>query len=59
VYDAVQGTLLDSRSIAGFTQGQYLVWEITGHIQIRLRFTGSVNPDVVNALASGLFFDSP
>ena len=53
VLDAANGTLLDSRSLSAFTQGQYLTWQITGHVILRITRTG---PN--SAALSGLFFDS-
>ena len=45
------GALLDTRSLTGFSKGQYLVWNLTGHVKIRVTVTGGPN-----AVASGLFF---
>ncbi len=44
------GNILDSRSLSGFSGGQYLVWNLAGHVQIKLTaVTG-------NAVMSGIFF---
>ena len=51
VLDAVSGGVLDSRTASGFYSGQYLVWNIGGHISFRVTRTGAGN-----AVASGLFF---
>ncbi len=53
ILDAVTGTVLDSRSLSGFQNGQYLVWNLTGHVKIQLTMTA------VNAVVSGIFFDLP
>ncbi len=43
--------VLDSRNVTAFSSGQYLVWNLSGHVVIRLTNTGS--PNVV---LSGIFF---
>src|ERR1039457_3874563 len=45
-------TLLDTRSVASFAGGQYLVWNLRGHVILRITNT---NPSS-NAVISGLFF---
>src|SRR6185295_9864496 len=52
VIDAVTGAVLDTRSIAGFSQGKYLVWNITGHVAFRV-----TKNDDSNVVVSGLFFE--
>jgi hypothetical protein len=52
VLDAATQAVLDTRDVSGLTAGQYLSWNLTGHMQIRV--TGTAGP---NAVASGLFFD--
>ena len=47
------GALLDSRSVSAFTNGQYLVWNVSGHVVAQIANTGSSSN---NAVASGLFF---
>jgi hypothetical protein len=51
VIDPSTGAVLDSRNVSNFTDGQYLVWQIKGRVQIRITLTGAMN-----AVASGLFF---
>jgi len=51
VFDA-NNHLLDTRMVSGFTGGQYLVWNLSGHVTIRVTNT---NPNG-NAVVSGLFF---
>ncbi|HEV2762712.1 MAG TPA: SBBP repeat-containing protein [Pyrinomonadaceae bacterium] len=54
VFDAVTGALLDTRSVSDFAQGRYLIWNLGGHVRVRLaRISGS------NAVLSGVFFDTP
>ena len=53
ILDAVSGSVLDSRNVSDFTQGQYLVWTLKGHVKIRLTKTAGAN-----AVVSGIFFDA-
>src|SRR6266478_213594 len=43
--------VLDSRSVTGFTNGQYLVWNLSGHVAINVSRTAGQN-----AVISGIFF---
>jgi probable HAF family extracellular repeat protein len=54
VIDPVTGRVLNSQTVAAFSGGQYLVWNISGNVQLRVTnlVTGK------NAVLSGLFFDS-
>jgi fibronectin type 3 domain-containing protein len=54
VRDLATGTLLDSRSLSGFSQGAYLVWNVSGSVSFQIINTGGAN-----AVISGLFFDAP
>jgi hypothetical protein len=51
ILDAGTGSVLDSRNIASFTNGQYLVWNIQGHVTMRI-----TNSSASNAVLNGLFF---
>jgi hypothetical protein len=51
VLDASNDALLDTRTISGFQGGQYLVWNLKGHVTLKVTLTGGVN-----AVVSGLFF---
>jgi hypothetical protein len=51
VVDAGTGTVLDTRTVSSFHNGEYLVWNLTGHIQLRITKLGGAN-----AVLSGLFF---
>ncbi|MGI9102793.1 MAG: carboxypeptidase regulatory-like domain-containing protein [Terriglobales bacterium] len=51
VQDVASGALLDTRTVSGFSNGVYLVWNITGHVKISL-----TNNAASNAVLSGLFF---
>ncbi len=51
ILDANNG-VLDSRMVAGFTGGQYLVWNLSGHAVVRITNTNSKS----NGVISGIFF---
>ena len=51
VLDAGTNAVLDTRTVSGFHGGQYLVWNLSGHVILRVTVTGGTN-----AVASGLFF---
>ena len=52
VLDADTNAVLDTRTVSGFTAGQYLVWNLAGHVVFRIT---SVNP-ATNAVVGGIFF---
>ena len=45
-------TVLDSRTVSNFGAGQYLVWNVSGHVIVRI-----TNLNTVNAIVNGIFFD--
>lgn len=51
VFDAATNALLDSRTLSSFSNGKYLVWQLKGHLLLRVTRTGSWN-----GVVSGLFF---
>jgi hypothetical protein len=53
IADAGSGSVLDTRIISGFTNGIYLIWNVTGHVKINVTLTGNGN-----AVISGIFFGS-
>ena len=53
VVDAASGNLLDSHEISAYAGGKYLIWNIRGHVILRVRKFG----DWTNSAMSGLFFD--
>jgi hypothetical protein len=50
--DPSSGAVLDTRAVTSFAQGQYLVWNISGHVSIQVANDAAD----VNAVVSGLFF---
>jgi hypothetical protein len=53
ILDATSGSVLDTRSVSSFANGQWLLWNLSGHVTIRVtRNVGS------NAVLSGLFFNN-
>ena len=48
------GTVVDTRSVSNFVNGQYLVWTMSGHVTLRITSTHSAHNS--NALLEGLFF---
>ena len=54
VKDASTSNVLDTRNATGFQNGQYVVWNINGHVKIVVTTT---NPNA-NAVISGIFFES-
>ena len=53
VIDPASGQVLSSTSISNFNNGKYLVWNVSGHVLVRV----SNLPGSVNAVTSALFFD--
>jgi hypothetical protein len=51
ILDASSGTVLDTRTVSNFTSGQYWIWNLSGHVTIRVTAVGTYN-----AVVSGLFF---
>src|SRR6202041_3041040 len=47
--------LLNTQNMTNFQNGDYLVWELTGHVQILVTTTTTS----ANAVVSGLFFGTP
>jgi hypothetical protein len=55
VLDAVTAQVLDIRSLVGFSNGVYAVWDISGHVQFNL----TRHPLFLPAVLSGVFVDPP
>jgi hypothetical protein len=52
IVDGTTGAVLDTRSMSGFSAGEYAVWNLSGHVVVKITLlTGS------NAVVSGMFFD--
>ena len=51
VVDANSNAVLDTRTLSSFSNGVYLVWNLSGHVKINVIWTGGSN-----AAASGVFF---
>jgi hypothetical protein len=51
VMDANSGATLDTESISAFTNGIYLVWNVSGHVKIVVTMNRGGN-----AVISGVFF---
>jgi len=41
VLNAASGAVLDSRTVTSFSGGQYVIWEISGHVKLRFVPQGS------------------
>jgi hypothetical protein len=52
ILDAATNTVLDSRNVSAFTNGQYLIWNLRGNLKIQVTRTSGDN-----AVVSGLFFN--
>jgi uncharacterized protein (DUF2141 family) len=52
ILDATSGNVLDSRTLPAFQGGEYLVWNVSGHVQIQVTNLAGDS----NAVISGLFF---
>jgi hypothetical protein len=53
VLNAVNNAVLDTRNVTTFTNGQYLIWNLSGHVKLRVTRTGGSN-----SVVSGLFFQT-
>lgn len=51
IYDANTGKLLDSENVSNFTSGKYLVWDLSGDVNITITNAGGLNE-----VLSGVFF---
>jgi len=53
VLDAATQQVLSTQNVQSFSGGTYLVWNLQGHVSVRLTSTGGTN-----AVLSGIFFGS-
>jgi hypothetical protein len=51
ILDAATNSVLDSRNVSAFTNGQYLIWNLRGNLKVQVTRTSGDN-----AVVSGLFF---
>jgi hypothetical protein len=54
IVDPSTQAVLDSRTVSNFSLGQYLVWNVQGHVLIKFNHTGGPN-----AVVSGVFLGPP
>jgi hypothetical protein len=52
ILNTINQKMLDIRQISKFTDGEYLVWNVSGHVMIRVTPVAGAN-----AVVSGVFFD--
>ena len=52
IIDAATGTVLDTETLSSFTGGEYLSWNVSGNVVIKVT---NLNPKA-NAVVNGLFF---
>jgi hypothetical protein len=52
ILDATTNAVLDSRSISSYSDGKYLIWNVSGHVIIKVTRTG-----ILNSVVGGIFFD--
>ncbi|MDB6026835.1 MAG: hypothetical protein JWM68_3058 [Verrucomicrobiales bacterium] len=51
ISDATTGTVLSTQTVSGFGSGKYLVWDLKGHVKVKItKLSG------YNAVLSGMFF---
>ena len=53
ISDADTGALLSRVSVSAFTGGKYLVWNLSGHVKIKVKYTAGSQP-----IVNGLYFGS-
>jgi hypothetical protein len=53
ILDGDSGAVLDTRPIAKFSNGMYLIWNLSGHVTLKV-----TNVSGVNAVLSGIFLGS-
>jgi hypothetical protein len=53
ILDATTGTVLNSQTVSSFSTGKYLVWNVSGDIQIKITNLNSASNAVLNGLFIG------
>ena len=57
ILDAVTGAVLDTEILSNFTNGVYLIWNISGNVTINITNDGNTIPaDLSSGIVSGVFF---
>lgn len=51
ILDPTTNALLDTRAVTSFANGEYLIWNVRGHITLQI----TASPGSVNAVVSGVF----
>jgi len=51
ISDALTGSVLDTESVSNFSQGKYLVWNMSGDVNVTIANAGGLNE-----VLSGIFF---
>ena len=54
ILNAATGQVLDTESVSNFSNGEYLIWNVSGNIQIKITNLNSNS----SAVLDGLFLDS-
>jgi hypothetical protein len=54
ILNANTNAVLNSQTLSNFYGGTYALWSLQGHVIVKVTYTGGLN-----AVASGLFFDTP
>src|ERR1019366_5476702 len=54
ILDGATGAVLNTQTISNFSKGEYLTWNLRGHVIIDV-----INDAGPNAVYSGIFFDTP
>ena len=52
------GSVLDSKLVSNFSNGRYLVWDVSGPVAFRVTAISGRSPSETNAVLSGIFFDA-
>ena len=52
ILDANSGAVLDTRTVSQFSNGTYMIWNVSGHVKVVITLTAGLN-----AVISGVFFD--
>jgi hypothetical protein len=56
VIDAGTGTILNTQNLSSFHNGEYVSWDVSGHVQFKVTNTGT---PAILGVVSGIFFGGP